>query len=89
MVKRIESVTLAIFLQKTYLKKDNYWRAVWLGRHPSEKISEGPKGELSVVGNYIWSAEAKARLTVVRKERAADSKEGLSDLLRLFSGAQE
>jgi hypothetical protein len=26
-------------------------RAVWLGRHPSEKISEGPKDKLIQVGN--------------------------------------
>ena len=34
----------------TFLE-DNDRQAVWLGRHPAEKISAGPKDELIQVGN--------------------------------------
>lgn len=37
--------------------------AVWLGRHPAEKISVGPKDKLIRFGNPKSSAKAKACLT--------------------------
>lgn len=55
------------------------------GVAPSERISEGPKGGLSIVGNYALSVEAKARLTVVPPKRTADAKAGLSDPTCSFS----
>ena len=59
--------------------EDTSRRAVWLGRHPTEKISAGPNGKLSEVGNLTLSAEAKAYLTVFRTATDADMKVWLSD----------
>ena len=39
-------VILLIFSGFTHSFEDISRRAVWLGRHPSEKISEGPKDKL-------------------------------------------
>jgi len=58
---------------------DTSRRAVWLGRHPAEKISAGPNGKLSWVGNPTLSAEAKAYLTVIRTAKIAEMKVWLSD----------
>ena len=58
---------------------DTNRRAVWLGRHPSEKISEGPKDKLRQVGNLPLSAEAKAHLTVFLTAKNAEMKVRLSD----------
>ncbi len=44
-------VILLIFCRFTNSYEDISRRAVWLGRHPSEKISEGPKDKLIQVGN--------------------------------------
>ena len=44
-------VILLIFCKFTYSYEDIIRRAVWLGRHPSEKISEGPNDKLIQVGN--------------------------------------
>ena len=44
-------VILLTFYRPTYSFEDSSRRAVWLGRHPSEKISEGPKDKLIQVGN--------------------------------------
>ena len=63
-------------------------RAVWLGRHPSEKISEGPKDKLNQVGNLMLSAEAKAYLTVICTARIAEMKVWLSDPTWLFNRAR-
>ena len=35
----------------THSSEDSSRRVVWLGRHPSEKISEGPNDKLIQVGN--------------------------------------
>ncbi len=43
--------------------KDHNRQTVWLGRHPAEKISVGPKGQLKRFRNPLWSARAKAGLT--------------------------
>ena len=44
-------VILLIFCRFTHSYENSSRRAVWLGRHPSEKISEGPKDKLIQVGN--------------------------------------
>ena len=61
---RSKSVTLPILLRAAYSLEDISRQGVWLGRHPAEKISAGPKDKLSEVGNLMLSAEAKAYLTV-------------------------
>ena len=45
------NVTLLIVNEVAYLKGDTGRRAVWLGRHPAEKISVGPNDKLIQVGN--------------------------------------
>ena len=49
--KMSESVILPIFCEVTNSQEDSSRRAVWLGRHPVEKISIGPKDKLIRVGN--------------------------------------
>jgi hypothetical protein len=44
--KRSDLVILPILLGVAHPEGDNNWRAVWLGRHPAEKISVGPKVKL-------------------------------------------
>ena len=51
-MQRSVNVTLLISLEVAHPKGDTSRRAVWLGRHPAENVSVGPKGELIVVGNY-------------------------------------
>ena len=70
------------------LYEDTDMWAVWLGRHPVEMISIGPEDKLIHVRNVEKSAKAKAYLTVFRKERKADLKEGLSEPLKFLSGTQ-
>ena len=41
--KRSTRVILPILLDIAYLRGDTSRRVVWLGRHPAEKISVGPK----------------------------------------------
>ena len=59
---------------------DNSWWAVWLGRHPLEKISRGPKDRLRRDRNPPQSAKAKAGLTGSSIARDPEAKAGLSDL---------
>ena len=63
----------------TFFGKDIGRRAVWLGRHPTEKIAVGPKDKLIQVGNLELSVEAKAYLTVFRTAKNAEMKVWLSD----------
>jgi len=49
--QRSKSVTLPIVDEVAYLKEDTSRRVVWLGRHPAEKISAGPKDRLIRLGN--------------------------------------
>ena len=79
--ERSDLVILLIFLEVaySYLYGDTSRRAVWLGRHPAEKISAGPNGKLIQVGNLELSAEAKAYLTVFCTAKNADMKVWLSD----------
>ena len=49
--RRSNLVTLLIVDGVAYLKGDTSRRAVWLGRHPAEKISVGPNNKLIQVGN--------------------------------------
>ena len=44
-------VILLIFLKVANSYEDSSRRAVWLGRHPVEKISIGPKDKLIQLGN--------------------------------------
>ncbi|PIN93570.1 hypothetical protein COU54_02735 [Candidatus Pacearchaeota archaeon CG10_big_fil_rev_8_21_14_0_10_31_24] len=73
------NVTLPIFFEVAHPRGDTNWRAVWLGRHPAEKISVGPKDKLIQVGNLKKSAKAKAYLTVFCTAKNAEMKVGLSD----------
>ena len=84
----VANVTLPTFFEVAHPGGDTSRRAVWLGRHPSEKISEGPNDKLIYVGNVEWSVKAKACLTVFRKARKAEVKAGLSEPLRAFNGSQ-
>ena len=59
-----DSVILLTFDRIAYALEDSGRRAVWLGRHPVEKISIGPKDKLIQLGNLELSAKAKAYLTV-------------------------
>ena len=64
-IQRSNLVTLPIFLGVAHpFWGDTSRRAVWLGRHPAEKISAGPNDKLIQVGNLELSAEAKVYLTV-------------------------
>ena len=73
-------VILPIFDRVANLNWDNSRRAVWLGRHPIEKISIGPNDKLIYVGNVEKSVKAKVCLTVFREARNAGVKAGLSEL---------
>ena len=77
--ERSNHVILLIFLEVAHPRGDTSRRAVWLGRHPVEKISIGPNDKLIRVGNLELSAKAKACLTVFRTARDAEMKVGLSD----------
>lgn len=81
-------VILLTFYRFTYSYEDIIRRAVWLGRHPSEKISEGPNDKLIQVGNLEWSVRAKACLTVFQTVRKAELKDGPNEPLKFFNGTQ-
>lgn len=49
--KRSDLVILPIVFDIAHPRGDTSRRAVWLGRHPAEKISVGPKDKLIRVGN--------------------------------------
>ena len=51
MAKRSDSVILLIAFNVAYSKEDSGRWAVWLGRHPAEKISVGPNDKLIRGGN--------------------------------------
>src|SRR3989344_318828 len=70
------NVTLPMLLEVAHPGGDTSRRAVWLGRHPAEKISVGPNGKLIQVGNLELSARAKAYLTVFCTARNAEMKVG-------------
>ena len=82
------NVTLLILLRVAHPGGDTNRLAVWLGRHPAEKISVGPNGKLIQVGNLELSAKAKAYLTVFCTARNAEMKVGLSDPTWLFNRAR-
>ena len=75
----VANVTLLIFSKAANLGGDTNRWAVWLGRHPAEKISVGPNDKLIQVGNLELSARAKAYLTVSCKATDAEMKVGPSD----------
>jgi len=77
--QRSELVILPTFCNVANLQEDSSRQAVWLGRHPVEKISIGPKDKLIQVGNLEQSARAKVCLTVFRKARKAEVKAGPSE----------
>jgi hypothetical protein len=58
--QRSELVILLISFGFAHPRGDTSRRAVWLGWHPAEKISAGPKVKLIQVGNLELSVEAKA-----------------------------
>ena len=72
-------VILLIPLDIAHPRGDTSRWAVWLGRHPPEKISGGPNGKLIQVGNLELSAKAKVYLTVSCTAKDAETKVGLSD----------
>ena len=73
------NVTLLMPLKVAHPGGDTNRRAVWLGRHPPEKISGGPNGKLIQVGNLERSARAKVYLTVFCTAKNAEMKVGPSD----------
>ena len=77
--RRSNHVILLIVNEVAYLNWDTYWRAVWLGRHPAEKIAAGPNNKLIQVGNLERSVRAKACLTAFQKARNAELKDGPSE----------
>jgi hypothetical protein len=81
-------VILLISFEVTNSRGDTNRRAVWLGRHPAEKISAGPNGKLTQVGNLGLSVEAKAYLTAFRTAKNAEMKVWLSDPTWLFNRAR-
>lgn len=54
-------VELAAYL---YMRNSSWW-AVWLGWHPAEKISAGPKGRLRWFRNPSQSVRAKAGFILI------------------------
>ena len=50
------------FILLTNASQDSYRWTVWLGWHPAEIVSVGPKGQLKSVRNRLQSARAKASL---------------------------
>ena len=76
-------------LQNHLLIQDSIRPVFWLGRHPAEKISVGPKDKLIQIGNLEQSVKAKACLTVFRKARNAGVKAGLSELTMTFNGSSK
>ena len=56
------NVTPLLYYCGTNLKKNSIRWAVWLGRHPDEKISSGPNGLLRWVRTPPLNAKAKAGL---------------------------
>ena len=78
-IQRSTNVILLIFFGAAHPRGDTSRRAVWLGRHPVEKISIGPNDKLIRVGNLELSAKAKAYLTVFCTAKNAEMKVGLSD----------
>ncbi len=74
-----ELVILPILFKVAYHLWDSSRRVVWLGRHPVEKISIGPKDRLIQLGNLELSARAKACLTVFSTVRNAEAKAGPSE----------
>jgi hypothetical protein len=85
--QRSKNVKLLIFYEVANPFGNNSRRVVWLGRHPTEKISVGPKDKLIRLGNPEQSAEAKVCLTVSRKERDAELKDWLSEPTMTFNGS--
>jgi hypothetical protein len=81
-------VILLIVFQIAHPRGDTSRRAVWLGRHPAEKISVGPNGKLTQVGNLGLSVEAKAYLTVSCTATDAEMKVWLSDPTWLLNRAR-
>ncbi len=75
----VDNVTLLIFFRAAHPGGDTSRRAVWLGRHPAEKISVGPNGKLIQVGNLELSARAKVYLTVFNTAMNAEMKVWPSD----------
>ena len=72
----------------TRVSGDTSRRAVWLGRHPTEKISVGPNDKLIRVGDPKLSAEVKAYLTAFRTAKNAEMKVWLSDPTWPFNRAR-
>ncbi len=72
----------------TLAREDRSRWTVWLGRHPLERISRGPKGWLNPVGNRMWSARAKASLIGSSLTQDPNTKVWPSDPLTLLDGAQ-
>jgi len=71
--------TTHFYVRLLTLLGDSSRRAVWLGRHPAEKISVGPNDKLIQLGNLELSVKAKACLTVFRTVRNAGVKAGLRE----------
>jgi hypothetical protein len=75
----LDNVTPHPVFCKAYLRGDRIRWAVWLGRHPDERISSGPNGVLIRVRTPEQSAKAKARLMSRQSTRRDKTKVGLSE----------
>ena len=49
-----------IFALLILVREDSGWRTVWLGRHPVEKISMGPKGKLRRFRNPLFECKSRS-----------------------------
>ena len=72
--------SLELMLLTLEIKDSSRW-TVWLGRHPAENVSVGPKGWLRRVRNPLWNARVKASLTVFLTIGNAEKKFGSSEPL--------
>ena len=70
-----------VYIANFSQEKNNIRWTVWLGRHPAEMVSVGPKGRLIPFRTRELSARAKAGLTVFLTIRNAEAKAGSSELL--------
>ncbi len=69
-----------IYVAHSFYEDTNLW-TVWLGWHPVERISTGPKDRLNLVRNQEWSARAKVCLIVILLNEVANAKAWSSEPL--------
>lgn len=78
----VELVIINLFAY-LYTRNSSWW-AVWLGWHPAETISAGPKGWLNWFRNPMQSVRAKASFIVIIPILIAIGKPWPNDLHYVF-----